>query len=564
MKHLKILILIGFLVPGILQAQSKKQMYATYQAGKKLLMDQKYSEAMTEFKRLMVPLKNNVYEEFSYYYYGLAALKSQKTEESKQTFNKLIERFPEWINKEEVFYAFGDIFFREKDYDNALKYLNRIKTEKMQQDIANMKGHYLVSIDLPTLKKIQQANATDKTIAQLLVNKIATSSEDLKELEMMEALVESMQLERPKSQKITGKIYTKKQYNVAVIFPFNLEVLKTRQRNRLSRLSASLYQGMRLAKKELDTTGIKLNLIAFDVLRNGGDTLNLIMNEGDLTNVDLIVGPLFDKQFAQVAEFAAKNKINIINPISNKSSLVKNDFIMMYEPSFETQGRKSAEFAVKDLSSKKAMIFYGRSKKNRVIAENHKKTIEDNGGEVVQYQQLKASNITQLKEMLQKANPEEIGHIFVSSTSQLVASKMLSTLSMLKIKAPIIALDSWLKFQKMDTLQYERQNVHIIDPEFVSQSSIKKTKFYEVYKGISKVKPNEYACVGYDLLHYYAEYLQHHGVKTSFKNLAQKKIARKGRIVNGFDFRGASDNQFVPIVKFDKGVLKQVNSLKIE
>ena len=562
MKHLKILILIGLLLPGALYAQSKKQMYAAYQEGKKLLVDEKYTEAMTRFKTLMVPLKNNVYEEFSYYYYGLAALKSKQIDESKQTFTRLIERFPDWVNKEEVYYAFGDIFFREKDYASALKYLNKVKGEKMQQDIASMKGFYLVSTDLPTLKKIQQENSNDKVIAQLLVNKIAKTSEDLKELDMMEALIESMKLERPVKQKVEGKRYTKKQYNIAVILPFNLDILKSRQRNRLSRISASLYQGMRLAKKELDTTGIKINLIAFDVLRKGEDTLNLILTEGNFTNVDLIVGPLFDKQFQKVAEFAAKHKINIINPISNKSVLVKNDFTMMYEPSLETQGRKSGEFAIKELGSKKAMVFYGRSSKNKKIAENHKQAIEANGGEVAQFEQLGTANITSLKQMLQKANPDEIGHIFISSSSQLVASNMLKTMKELNIKAPVIALDSWLKFQKMDTLQYENQNVHIIDPEFVSESVVKNSRFYQEYKSSTKVEPNNYACVGYDLTHYFSGLLQSYGVKTAFKNILQTKPPTKGLLINGFDFRGGSDNQFVPIVKFEKGVLKQVNNFK--
>ena len=564
MKHLKTLIFIGLLLPGVLQAQkqSKKQMYATYQEGKKMLVDQKYTEAMTRFKTLMVPLKNNVYEEFAYYYYGLAALKSKQTEESKQAFTRLIEKFPDWVKKEEVYYAFGDIFFREKDYKSALKYLNWIKAEGMQNDIANMKGFYLVSVDLAELKKIQGNNPNDKVIGQLLVNKIAANSEDLKELDMMEALIESLKLERPTNQKVKGKIFTKKEYNIAVILPFNLEVLKSRERNRLSRISASLYQGMRLAKQELDSTGIKLNLIAFDVLRKGDDTLNLIMKEGNMTNIDLIVGPLFDKQFQKVAEFANQNKINIINPISNKSALVKNDFIMMYEPSLETQGRKSAEFAVTQLSSKKAMVFYGRSTKNKTIAENHKQAVEANGGEVAQFQQLSTSNITGLKQMLKKANPAEIGHIFISSSSQLVASQMLKVLNELSIKAPVIALDSWLKFQKMDTVQYERQNVHIIDPEFISESVLKTTKFYQAYKNTTKVAPNNYACAGYDLMHYFGRLLKQHGVKTSLKNIVQKKQPKKGQLINGFDFRGASDNQFVPIVKFNKGILTQVNSFK--
>ncbi len=564
MKYLKILILVSLFLPSVIFAQSKKQMYNTYQEGKKLLVDEKFTEAMARFKTLMVPLKKNVYEEYAYYYYGLAALKNKQLDEAKQTFTRLIERFPDWVNKEEVYYAFGDIYFREKDFNNALKYLNRIKADKMQQDVKNIKGFYLVSLDLPTLKKVQKDNANDKVVAQVLVNKIAATSENLEELEMMEALIESMKLERPKSQKIKGKRYIKKEYNIAVILPFNLEVLKSRQRNRLSRISASLYQGMRLAKKELDTTGVKLNLIAFDVLRKGEDTLNLILNEANFTNVDLIVGPLFDKQFIKVAEFAAKHRINIINPISNKKVLVKNDFTLMYEPSIETQGKTSGEFAVKNLGSKKSLVFYGRSTKNKRMAESHKKAIEDNGGEVAQFEQISAANMTNLKGILQKVNPAEVGHIFVSSSSQLVASGMLKTMKELNIKAPIIALDSWLKFQKMDTTQYERQNVHIIATEFVSEKIVKASKFYQEYKKSTKVDPNNYACAGYDLTHYFGGLLQTYGVKNSLKNILQNKPPKTGQLINIFDFRGGSDNQFVPIVKFEKGVLTQVNSLKTE
>ena len=120
-------------------------------------------------------------------------------------------------------------------------------------------------------------------------------------------------------------------YHVALLVPLYLSEIDkldaSRDRVEKSKKSRSLkflqfYEGFMMAADSLTKHhGLRLELTVLDVTENtpGAETaVNKLRDE----DVDLIIGPFFSKSFAVVQEFAAERNIFIVNPLSERESVV--------------------------------------------------------------------------------------------------------------------------------------------------------------------------------------------------------------------------------------------------
>jgi len=129
-----------------------------------------------------------------------------------------------------------------------------------------------------------------------------------------------------------------------------------------------MYEGMKMAVDTLNAQGIHLDLYAYDTDRTAEGTRSLLDME-ELKSSDLLVGPLFQEQSKLVLEFSEKNKINMINPITNNSEFLgKNPFALLYQPSQETLGIRSAEMVAARAKNKNCIVYFSESPRDSVKA----------------------------------------------------------------------------------------------------------------------------------------------------------------------------------------------------
>lgn len=139
---------------------------------------------------------------------------------------------------------------------------------------------------------------------------------------------------KPNADCASINIRPKQRYRVALMLPLYLEkmdsVLTYAQDMNLNVLRAKpfsfiqFYEGFLLAADSLaKTDGLQLDLYVYDVdasLYKAQDALN----DPKLKSVDMIVGPLFSKPFELVSQFAERNNILIVNPMSQRKEIVYN------------------------------------------------------------------------------------------------------------------------------------------------------------------------------------------------------------------------------------------------
>ena len=84
----------------------------------------------------------------------------------------------------------------------------------------------------------------------------------------------------------------------------------------------NFVEGAMMAVDSLRRAGINVNLKIYDVDKSLTKTTKVLQNP-ELKNVDLIIGPFYNQSFNQVALFAGNFNIPIINPLSYRSKILK-------------------------------------------------------------------------------------------------------------------------------------------------------------------------------------------------------------------------------------------------
>ncbi|HOI86258.1 MAG TPA: LysM peptidoglycan-binding domain-containing protein [Lentimicrobium sp.] len=129
--------------------------------------------------------------------------------------------------------------------------------------------------------------------------------------------------------------YTK-EYKIALLVPFQLEeadTIYTGDPSRLKLPSAyssldfiQFYEGALIAADQMAAKGMRIKLHVFDA--DAGDALHKthrLINSGELKKMDLIIGPLYARSFETVSDYALTHKIPIVNPLSQRREIVRDN-----------------------------------------------------------------------------------------------------------------------------------------------------------------------------------------------------------------------------------------------
>ena len=128
-------------------------------------------------------------------------------------------------------------------------------------------------------------------------------------------------------------VHANEEFHVALLVPLYLNdidrLVASKEKNSKSKNARSLkflqfYEGFMMAADSLTKYhGLHLDLTVIDVCENVAGA-EAAVNQLQGKTVDLIIGPFFSKSFTVVQEFAASHGITIVNPLSERTSIVEN------------------------------------------------------------------------------------------------------------------------------------------------------------------------------------------------------------------------------------------------
>jgi hypothetical protein len=327
------------------------------------------------------------------------------------------------------------------------------------------------------------------------------------------------------------------------------------------------YEGIKLAVDTLNREGANISLRAYDTQRDL-DLLRRLFSTDELKNADLVVGPFFPEENKIAQEFSEKNRVNIVHPFSNSSDMIgANPYAMLFQPSAETLGRRSAEYLASRVTRKNSIVFYGSTKKDSVMAANFVKTAQEKGLNVVINERIYSRDAARILEIL--ATPTEfdefkypseftikkdsIGSIYVATDDALIYTKVVTSIDTRGDSIKVVGSEKWLDDSTVDPEKYQTYRIALTAPNFADASKANYRTFHRRFVKRYGRTPSAAARMGFEFMLFYGNQLKKNGVY--FQEGLSKTGLVPGFLFEGFKFTNSRDNQLVPIITIERGQL---------
>lgn len=535
---------------------------AQYKKGKSLYEQGKYAEAIQTLRPLS-RAEGNPYAAYASFFFALSALEQGDYDLARNMLKQIQTKFPQWDKMDQVEYWLANTYFRQGNYEQALKIANAVSKsntigKETKQDILTMKEYYLSkTTEDSLLQALLEKYPKDKMIAENLVSLISRSFYDTNKQLLLDSLVKVYNLDLAALGVVSQEASVKKQvYNVAVILPFLYNKLSLELRQQGNQFVLDLYQGMKMAAEDLQQEGIDLRLNAYDTQKSYEETVNLLEKD-ELKNADVIIGPLYPGPFRAVAKFSQEHQIYMFNPLSNNPKVIgENPYSYLIQPSIITEAKVAAQFVLDSLDASKALIITGNTTEDSLrvnsFIENYQKE-NNNAVEVIQRTNFNRESMDEMVDTLTALAGADSVAIYIASDNELLISNFVSAVVMSKVDVPIIGNETWLKINNISIDQLNELNVYLLNPGFTNFDNEKLENFVTRYRQEKYNVPNKYVLTGYDMVYYIGQMLNRYGIY--FQEFYTENQEVPSLFYSGYNYYKANDNQEVPIIKFDKNDL---------
>jgi ABC-type branched-subunit amino acid transport system substrate-binding protein len=312
------------------------------------------------------------------------------------------------------------------------------------------------------------------------------------------------------------------------------------------------YEGFRMAVDSLEKTGISLKLYVYDVDKDTSWTKRMLRNP-EMKNMDLIIGLLYQKNFQLVADFAQKNGINIINPLSEREEIIRDHSrVFKVMPSNASQISHLAEILANEFPDQ-----------NIVIARNSQYS-DRNAADLLNMECSKRKLQTLITEgygpAIENLSKEKSNVMVVFSENKVYAIELLTKLNEIRndYNLTIIGLPRWDKLAGLESDYLVNMKVHVMAPSFIDYQDKDVKKFVLNFQDKYKTDPELIAFQGFDVAYYFLSALQRYG-----KNFdhCMPELHMKS-LQTDFQFSRSNDNgfenQYWEMYKYENYQLKRV------
>ena len=565
--------------------------YSKYMQIKKLFLLEEYEQIVNSDISITI---NSEFYPYKTFYKAVSLFKVNQFKKSLDNFHNLKKNYPNWSQIEEVNYWIIKILIETNNLNDALKVFSTISNIEIKKNLYNI-------ID-PKISKILSFSELE-----ILYNKypknISISKYFGRRL-LDEFINEEVRQEINKILKIVDKdqffISSEEKFKVAVLLPFMYESLENTFYIQNNKFIVDFYSGLLHGLNNQDSTNSLIEILPFDTKKNP-DVIKQIISSGKLSNVDLIIGPLYSNPISLIKQYCLENKIMMINPLSNNNEIIDdNKYSLLFNPSIKTIANKVANYSIERFkNNKNTILFYEKKYADSLIAKIYQDKLNAEGFNIIYSQGVSLEDSRLILDSLTNSyeyilsdslydtlksiegrfvkdgrgidgvdtlykyeekfyiEDDSIGHVFISSKNSLFASNAISAVDIRNDTIPIIGFDEWLDFDLITIDQFENLDISLISSSFINFESDKFIKLQDYYIKNYRNKISKNFLLGSELINLIFNIVKDYGKYFQFGLRNEKFI--QGNVLYGFEYLENNDNQIVPIVKVDSSKIKMIN-----
>ncbi len=324
----------------------------------------------------------------------------------------------------------------------------------------------------------------------------------------------------------------------------------------------TFYEGFLLGIDSIAKTDIKLNLFVYDVTNDTNDIKNII-NDKDIKNADLIIGPFFNNNLIRLVKNLKQSQTKIVSPFATDDNVLSlNQNVIKLSLSTSKEYKYLCNYIINNYSNSNIFIINDGSEKHIKMSKNIYEIIDnlkDSNSNISINQPISINNISKINDLID-IHKENIFISLLKGEAEINNYlRILNNMSD-KYNISIYGMKEWSDIENIDYNYLNNIKFYLFSPFFIDYQSEKVISFIEAYRQKYYTDPNIYSFIGYDLCRYFLEILYKYGInfqyyfdKNDLYNPLYTNFVITKKESNGWE------NNYINIYKYDNYKLKKVN-----
>ena len=333
-------------------------------------------------------------------------------------------------------------------------------------------------------------------------------------------------------------------FNVAVVLPF----MAQSEASNLTNPMLDFLEGIQLALEDLEQRGLNIKVNVYDSRKDHKTVASLLM-KNEFKEMDLIIGPVFEKNLELLENHCAMYHIPLVVPLKYYSK------------------RTNTNFPLFNVFPTDSVFYYALGKKVGTFYKNHKVSTVSTTDESSYFARkhfiagYKSVNNTAMGNFTaSNCNAACMGDstlLFIPTKSE---SEMRICLDLLKDKnnVSVLGLKEWLDFTVIDYPIWNMLNVHYGAKFYVSNADSTIQDLRLRYRYQFKGEPSQYFYIAYDEMMFFGEALKAFGIEFP-KYLKNREFSYLHNSLNFVEKKGYYENESVNLIWFKDYVPVKIN-----
>lgn len=269
------------------------------------------------------------------------------------------------------------------------------------------------------------------------------------------------------------------------------------------------YEGALLAVDSLEQKGINVNLKVYDTESKQTRIKQLIATDR-LLDADLIIGPVYPNDQKEVAEYAMRNQIPMVSPLSATDEItLSNPWVFQVNPSREIINEITAAYVSETYSNGNFIVLKTGSQvsapENEMIRMIREKvTLNGNGTGRFHNCDFQKSGLAGLRGMMM---PDRKNIVLMTSANEADVSVGLSNIHVLapNFDITVIGTNRYVQFESINQEYLHEGQLEFFAPFWPDYKNDIAKSFVRKFRHYFKTEPNQFSMQGFDVTLYFAE-----------------------------------------------------------
>ncbi|MBO7143209.1 MAG: LysM peptidoglycan-binding domain-containing protein [Salinivirgaceae bacterium] len=262
------------------------------------------------------------------------------------------------------------------------------------------------------------------------------------------------------------------------------------------------YAGSMLAINELRKQGLSFDV---EVVDTKGDSLYIsnYMRNHDMSGYDMFIGPAFSGELQVVGDYAWEHQINIVSPLSVKSTFIDhNPYAFQVCPTLDIQMKYMAEF-LNQIDTKNFIVIHnGDAQEQDFISEFKRQlysSIHSDNFDQVRYNEYYYYTCGDILNSAFIKGKDNI--VIIPSTDRAFVTDVMGKLNgySYEYKVTLFGQPRWERFESIDIDYFHNTNTHYLSNSYIDYSKPEIIDFVRNYRNLLSVEPDRMAFQGYDI-----------------------------------------------------------------